>query len=162
VGARRAAADGLVAAARPVDSGWLMEALARSSEGARFALARALGKAGGADALQTLLALLADPFAQREAAEAAAAVARRTGQVAVATEALREPGLGHAWRWPARATLGDEAWVMALLTGWSGLTPPSRLQALEAGRLLPDALRARVKAATADATGQARATWEAL
>nr|MBP7619067.1 hypothetical protein [Geothrix sp.] len=59
-------------------------------------------------------------------------------------------------------TLGDEAWVMALRAGWSGLTAPSRLQALEAGRLLPDALRARVKAATVDATGQARATWEAL
>lgn len=162
VGARRAAADGLVASARDADGGWLIEALARSPEGARFALARALGKVGGAEALQPLLALLADPFAQREAAEAAAAVASRTGQVEVAMKALREPGLGHAWRWPARATLGDEAWAMALLAGWSGLTPPSRLQALEAGRLLPETLRARVKAATADATGQARATWETL
>ncbi|MFZ1375065.1 MAG: hypothetical protein WAS25_00555, partial [Geothrix sp.] len=126
------------------------------------ALARALGKVGGAEALQPLLALLSDPFAQREAAEAAAAVATRTGQVEAALKALRESGLGNAWRWPARSALGDEAWVKAMLTGWSALTPPSRLQALEAGRLLPDALRARLKAATADATGQARATWDAL
>jgi hypothetical protein len=162
VGARRAAADGLVAAARAADGGWLIEALARSPEGARFALARALGKAGGAEALQPLLALLDDPFAQREAAEAAAAVASRTGQVEAATQALREPGVGHAWRWPARAALGDQAWLGALLDEWPRLAPPFRLQALEAGRLLPEDLRARLKAATADAAGQARATWETL
>jgi len=162
VGARRAAADGLVAASRDADGAWLIDALGRSPEGARFALARALGKVGGAEALPPLLALLPDPFAQREAAEAAAAVASRTGQVEVAIKALREPGLGNPWRWPARAVLGDEVWMQAMLTGWPGLTPPSRLQALEAGRLLPDALRARLKAATADATGQARASWETL
>ncbi|MFN7957967.1 MAG: protein kinase [Holophagaceae bacterium] len=162
VGVRRAAAEGLVAAVRDSDGGWLIEALARAPEGARFALARALGKVGGPEALQPLLALLDDPFAQREASEAAAAMAGRTGLVEAATKALREPGLGHAWRWPARAALGDEAWLRALLDEWPRLAAPFRLQALEAGRLLPDEPRRRLKAATADATGQARASWDAL
>ncbi len=162
VGARRSAAEGLVAAARTADGTWLVEALAHSPEGARFALARALGKVGAADSLQPLLALLSDPFAQREAAEAAAAVAGRTGQVEAALKALRERGLGTSWRWPARAVLGDETWVHALVNEWPKLTPPFRLQALEAGRLLPEDLRARLKAATTDVAGQARASWETL
>ncbi len=162
VGARRAAAEGLVAAAREADAPWLLAALAQAQEGARFALARALGKVGDAESLQALLALLPDPFAQREAAEAAAAVAHRTGQVETVRRALREPGLGNAWRWPARAALGDEAWLGALVAEWARLAPPFRLQALEAGRRLPDGLRSRLKAATADATGQVRATWETL
>jgi hypothetical protein len=58
--------------------------------------------------------------------------------------------------------LGDEAWARALVTEWGRLTPPFRLQALEAGRRLPDELRNRLKAATADATGQARSSWELL
>jgi len=162
VGARRSAAEGLVAGVRSGDGGWLVEALARAPEGARFALARALGKVGDAESLQPLLSLLKDPFAQREAAEAVAEVALRTGQMEAAVKALGEPGLGAAWRWPARAALGDEIWARALVGGWPRLTPPFRLQALEAGRRLPDELRARLKTATADATGQARTTWELL
>ena len=162
VGARRSAAEGLVTGVRSQDGGWLVEALARAPEGARFALARALGKVGGAESLQPLLGLLKDPFAQREAAEAVAEVALRTGQMEAARKALDEPGLGATWRWPARAALGDEAWARALVTEWGRLTPPFRLQALEAGRRLPDELRNRLKAATADATGQARSSWELL
>ena len=162
VGARRSAAEGLVAAARPGDGAWLVTALALAQEGARFALARALGKVGEAEALQPLLALLVDPFAQREAAEAAAGVALRSEQVKVARQALQETGLGAPWRWPARAALGDETWAEALKAEWGRLTPPFRLQALEAAYRLPEALKVQVKAATADASGQARALWENL
>jgi hypothetical protein len=162
VGIRRSAAEGLVSAARPGDGAWLSEALARTPEGARFALARALGKVGEGAALPALLALLPDPFAQREAAEAAAELALRTDQVAKALRALREHGLGSAWRWPARAALGDETWTRALAVAWPNMAPPFRLQALEAARRLPEGPRAKVKAATADATGQARAVWETL
>ena len=162
VGVRRSAAEGLVAAAQPGDSGWLEETLRRAPEGARFALVRALGKVGGATSLQLLLDLLADPFAQREAAEAVAEVALRTSQVEEARKALGEPGLGSSWRWSARAALGDENWVRALKAEWERLIPPSKLQALEASRRLPDALRGNVKSATSDATGQARAVWESL
>ena len=162
VGVRRSAAEGLVAAVRPGDGAWLLDALQRAPEGARFALAKALGKVGEAEALQPLLALLPDPFAQREAAEAIAELAPRTGQVEAAREGLCEPGLGATWRWAARATLGDSAWVAALKAEWHGLAPAFRLQALEAGRRLPDDLRTAVKAATADAAGQARGVWESL
>jgi hypothetical protein len=162
VGVRRSAAEGLVTAARPGDGGWLVEALARAPEGARFALARSLGKVGEAETLMALLALLSDPFAQREAADAAAEVAMRTVQLEAARKALGEPGLGAAWRWSARAALGDEAWARALVAEWPRLTPPFRIQALEAGRRLPEHLKGAVKAATADATGQARTLWESL
>lgn len=162
VGVRRSAGEGLVAAARPGDSGWLEGALGRAPEGARFALARALGKVGEAGSLGLLLALLEDPFAQREAAEAVADVALRTGQVEAARRDLGEPGLGAPWRWSARAALGDEAWCRALATEWPRLTAPFRVQALEACRRLPGPLRSGVKSATADATGQARAVWETL
>ncbi len=162
VGIRRSAGEGLTAAARPGDSGWLEQALDRAPAGARFALARALGKVGEAGSLGILLALLEDPFAQREAAEAVAEVALRTGQVEVARRDLGEPGLGAPWRWSARAALGDEAWARALAAEWPTLTAPFRVQALEAGRRLPEALRGRVKTATADASGQARALWETL
>jgi hypothetical protein len=162
VGARRSAAEGLVAAVRPGDGGWLVAALGRAPEGARFALARALGKVGEAEALGPLLALLPDPFAQREAAEAVAEVALRTVQLEAARKALGEPGLGAAWRWSARAALGDEAWARALAIEWPRLAPPFRVQALEAGRRLPAALKVAVKAATADAAGQARTVWETL
>lgn len=162
VGARRAAADGLVAGVRRGDGPWLVEALARAPEGARFALVRALGKVGDAESLRPLLALLTDPFAQREAAEAAAEVALRTGQLDAAKQALREPDLGATWRWPARAALGDETWVRALTAEWPRLAPPFRLQALEACRSLPDALKATAKAATAEATGQVHTLWETL
>jgi len=106
--------------------------------------------------------LRADPFAQREAAEATAEVALRTGQIEGARTTLREPGLGTPWRWSARAALGDEVWARALQAEWGRLTPPFRLQALEAARRLPEALKARVKAATADAAGQAKSAWENL
>lgn len=162
VGARRAAADGLAAATRPGDSAWLVSALTRVPEGARFALVKALGRVGDAEALRPLLDLLGDPFAQREAADAAAEVALRTGQLEVARQSLAEPGLGATWRWGARAALGDEAWARSVGAGWSGLSASARLQALEACRRLPDPLRASVKAATADASGQARTLWEAL
>ena len=162
VGVRRSAAEGLVAAVRPGDGEWLAEALGHASEGARFALARALGKVGEAGSLGLLLALVADPFAQREAAEAVAEVALRTGQVEAARRDLGEPGLGASWRWSARAALGDEDWARALAAEWPRLTPPFRLQALEAGRRLPEHLRNVVKSATADATGQARTLWELL
>ena len=162
VGIRRSAADGLVAAARSGDGAWLLEALARAPEGARFALARALGKVGAADAIPALLGLLPDPFAQREAAEAVAEVALRSVQADQALAALREQGLGATWRWPARAALGDGSWVLALATAWPTLSPPSRIQALEAARRLPDSLRSQAKGATADAAGQARSVWETL
>ena len=162
VGVRRAAADGLVAAVRDGDGPWLAEALTAAPVGARFALARALGKVGGEVALGPLLALLPDPYAQREAAEAVAELALRTGLIQPALKALREPGMGAAWRWPARASLGDESWCRALLTAWGSLAPPFRIQALEAARQLPDNLRMLVKAATGDAAGQARALWEQL
>jgi hypothetical protein len=162
VGIRRSAAEGLVAAVQPGDGGWLAEALAHAPEGARFALARALGKVGEAGSLGQLLALLSDPFAQREAADAVAEVALRTGQVEAARRDLGEVGLGAPWRWSARAALGDEDWARALVAEWPRLTPPFRLQALEAGRQLPDHLRRAVKSDISDVTGQARAVWEIL
>jgi hypothetical protein len=162
VGVRRAAAEGLVTAARPGDGPWLLAALAQAPEGARFALARALGKAGEAEALNPLLGLLADPFAQREAAEAAVEVALRTGQMAAALSGLAEPGLGAPWRWSARAALADGSWARALQAEWGRLSPPFRLQALEAALRLPADLRAAVKAVSADASGQARSLWESL
>lgn len=162
VGARRAAAEGLRAAVRPGDGAWLLGALPGAPEGARFALALALGAVGGAEALPALLGLLADPFAQREAAEAAAALAVRTGRVDDALAALREPGLGAPWRWAPRAALGDVAWVEALRQAWPGLAAAPRLQALEAARHLPGDLRATVKAFTAGAGGQLRTLWDDL
>lgn len=165
VGARRAAAEGLVMAVQPGDLPWLLEALARVPEGGRFALVRALGKVGDRATLPVLMALLGDPFAQREAAEAIAALAPRTqGQVSAPSllSALAEPGLGSTWRWGPRAALGDEAWVQALLQNWSSLSPPFRVQALEASLRLPGGLRATVKAATGGATGQVRNAWDAL
>jgi hypothetical protein len=162
VGARRSAAEGLFVAAKPADLAWMLEALNRAPEGGRFALARALGKVGDADTLTVLVRLLADPFAQREAAESLAEVAQRTGQILRGREALAEPGLGAPWRWTARATLGDETWVAELQKAWPGLAPPFRIQALEASRCLPEALKALVKAATAGAAGQVREVWESL
>jgi len=162
VGVRRSAAEGLRMAVRSGDGPWLLAALSSASEGARFALAQALGDVGEATALSALLDLLSDPFAQREAAEAAAALALRTGQGAEALAALREPGLGAPWRWAPRAALGDAAWVEALHGAWAGLTPPLRLQALEAARRLPGGLRASVKALAAGASGQLRSLWNEL
>ena len=136
--------------------------MGRAPEGARFALTGALGKVGGEAALEALLALLQDPFAQGDAAEAAAAVALRTGQAPRALAALRESGLGSIWRWGPRAALGDAAWVGALVLAWPGLAQASRLQALQAAVRLPEDLRRQVKAATADASGQVQAAWQQL
>lgn len=162
VGIRRASAEGLLAAVRPGDGAWLAESLIHGAEGARFALVRALGRVGEASALPAILALIPDPFAQREAAEAAAELALRTGQVEEALAVLREAGLGAGWRWAPRAALGDPAWAQALLSAWPSLAAPFRLQALEAARRLPADLRSQVKAGTADAAGKAKAAWEEL
>jgi hypothetical protein len=145
VGSRRAAAEALQTAVLPGDETFLLEALAQASDGMRFALAAALGAVGGAAALPTLLGLLADPFAQREAAEAASLIAQRTGSPGLVLPALQEPGLGSTWRWTPRARLGDVGWATALAQGWAALSPPLRLQGLEAARMLPLEARARLK-----------------
>ena len=162
VGVRRSAAEGLVSAAREGDGPWLAAALGSAPEGARFALTGALGKVGGEGALEALLPLLQDPFAQGDAAEAAAAVALRTGQAPRVLAALREAGLGSTWRWGPRAALGDAGWVGALVMAWPGLAQPFRLQALKAAARLPEDLRRQVKAATADASGQVKDVWQQL
>jgi hypothetical protein len=65
-----------------------------------------------------------------------------------------------------RARLGDGAWATALARDWAGLNPPLRLQALEAAVLLPEALRAELKArlkpSTERSSGQLQKLWEAL
>jgi hypothetical protein len=166
VGARRAAADGLQHAVLPGDEGFLLEALAAAPDGMRFALVAALGAVGTAAALPALLALLADPFAQRESAEAASLIAQRAGTPGLALPALHEPGLGSNWRWAARARLGDESWVTALVRDWASLSAPLRIQGLEAALMLPGAARARLKErlrpALARAGGQLLRQWEAL
>ncbi len=166
VGSRRAAAEGLRQAARPGDETYLLEALACCPESARFALVAALGGIGAADSLPALLALLEDPFARVEAAEAASLVALRAGLEATALAALREPGLGASWRWAPRARLGDETWTKALRGEWVGLSATLRLQALGAARQLPDALRADIKAAFAleaqRAGGHLKQAWDSL
>jgi HEAT repeat protein len=166
VGARRAAAEGLQHSVLPGDEDYLLEALAQSSEGMRFALASALGAVGTAAALPALLALLADPFAQREAAEAASLIAHRAGSPGLALPALHESGLGSSWRWAPRARLGDESWGKALVQAWATLSQPLRVQGLDAARALPAAARARVKEllrpALGRAGGQLQRLWEAL
>jgi Protein kinase domain/HEAT repeats len=166
VGARRAAAEGLQQSILPGDEAFLLEALGQASEGMRFALAAALGAVGGAGALPALLGLLADPFAQREAAEAASLIAHRAGSPGLALPALQEPGLGSTWRWAPRARLGDEGWAKALAQGWAALSPPLRLQGLEAARMLPLAARARLKErlrpALERAGGKLQQVWEGL
>jgi hypothetical protein len=166
VGARRAAAEGLQQAVLPGDEAFLLEALASAPEGMRFALATALGAVGTAAALPALLALLADPFSQREAAEAASLIAHRADAPGLALPALHEPGLGSSWRWAPRARLGDDTWAKALAQGWAGLSAPLRLQGLEAARLLPDPARARLKERLRPGLertgGQVQRGWEAL
>jgi len=165
VGARRAAAETLRTVVIPSDEAFLLEALGRAAEGARFALVLALGQVGGSASLPALSGLLEDPFARAEAAEALSLIASRTGREAEVLAALREEGLGSAWRWVPRTRLGDEAWVEALESGWEALPPPLKLQALEASRLLPLPLRARVKALTRELAGRSphqRQAWEGL
>jgi len=166
VGSRRAAAEGLQNAVLPGDEAFLLQALERASEGMRFALAGALGTVGTAAALPALLGLLSDPFAQREAAEAASLIAQRLGGPDLALPALREPGLGSSWRWGPRARLGDGGWARALVQGWDGLSQPLRIQGLEAARLLPAEARAwlkeRLRPGVERARGQVQRAWEAL
>ena len=147
VGSRRAAAEGLLRHARPADEAFLLEALRELPEGARFALVQALGAVGGAAALEAVLALLTDPVTHGEAAEAASRIALRVGRAKETLAQLREPGLGSAWRWAARARLGDPTWAEALPRAWQGLVTPQRLQALEAAKELPEGLREQLKAA---------------
>ncbi len=166
VGSRRSAADGLRSAARQGDEAYLIEALARCPEGARFALAGALGLVGSGDSLPILLGMLGDPFARGEAAESASLVAQRSGRTAEALAALKEPGLGAPWRWSARARLGDEAWAEAFRDEWSALPVALRTQALGAALQLPEALRVGVKAITGTgiqrAGGHLRQAWDSL
>jgi len=166
VGARRAAAEGLLKAALPGDEAFLLEALAQAAEGMRFALAAALGAVGTAAALPRLLALLADPYAQREAAEAASLIAHRAGDAGLALPALREPGLGSPWRWAPRARLGEAAWAEALAQAWGTLSAPLRIQGLDAALLLPAPARARLRerlrSSAERAGGQVQRLWESL
>ena len=166
VGARRAAAEGLQHAVIPGDEGYLLGALAQASEGMRFALASALGAVGTVTALPALLALMKDPFAQRESAEAASLIAQRAGTPGLVLPALHEPGVGSSWRWAPRARLGDETWAKALAQAWGTLSPPLRLQGLEAARALPAEARGRLKErlrpAVELAGGQLLKLWEAL
>ena len=166
VGARRAAAEGLQHAVIPGDEGYLLGALAQASEGMRFALASALGAVGTVTALPALLALMKDPFAQRESAEAASLIAQRAGTPGLVLPALHEPGVGSSWRWAPRARLGDETWAKALAQAWGTLSPPLRLQGLEAARALPAEARGRLKErlrpAVELAGGQLQKLWEAL
>ena len=166
VGSRRAAAEGLRLSAKPGDEAYLLEALARCPESARFALVAARGDIGGADTLSVLLDLLEDPFARAEAAEAASLVALRAGREAPALAALREPGLGASWRWAPRARLGDESWARAFRVEWAALSATLRLQALAAARFLPESLRAELKATTASeaqrAGGHLKQAWDSL
>jgi hypothetical protein len=166
VGSRRAAADGLRSAAQPGDEAYLLEALALCPEGARFALVGALGEVGGGDSLAVLLGMLRDPFAKAEAAEAASLVALRSGRVPEVLAALLEPGLGTSWRWSARARLGDAGWAEAFRTEWPALPLALRVQALGAAQMLPEALRARVKAIIGAevqrAGGNLKQAWDSL
>jgi hypothetical protein len=166
VGSRRAAAEALQTAVRPGDEAFLLEALEQAPEGTRFALATALGAVGTPAALPALLALLDDPYAQRESAESMSLIALRAADPEGVLPALREPGLGSAWRWAPRARLGDGTWAEALVQAWQGLSQPLRLQALDAARLLPGELRASLKAGLRSMIlrtgGQAHKAWEVL
>jgi hypothetical protein len=166
VGSRRAAADGLHTSLVPGDEAFLLNELGKAPEGIRFALAAALGVVGTPAALPALAALLPDPFAQREAAEAVSLIALRAGDAALALPALQEPGVGSAWRWAPRARLGDATWTAALAEAWGSLAMQQRIQALEAARLLPEplrvSLRARLQAGSERAGGQLQRLWELL
>jgi hypothetical protein len=141
VGSRRAAAEGMLRHATPADEGFLLEALEELPPSARFALVKVLGAVGGDAALKAVLALLEDPFAQGEAADAASHIALRLQQGGETLARLRQPGLGATWRWTARARLGDPTWAEALPREWQDLTTSQRLQALEAAKELPPSLR---------------------
>jgi len=166
VGSRRAAAEGLQNAVAAGDEGFLLAELAQAPEAMRFALCNALGAVGTPAAIPALLALLGDPFAQREGAEAASLIAQRAGLPDLVLPHLREPGLGSSWRWVPRARLGDGAWAASLARDWGALNAPLRLQALEAAGLLPEAVKAelkgRLRPALERAGGQLQKVWEGL
>lgn len=163
VGARRAAAEGLKAASKAGDGEWLLGALHAAPEGARFGICVALSEVGDSSAIAPLLALREDPYCAREALEAAARIALRTGQASDVRAALWEGGLGQPLRWGARACLGDEGWVTGLKGEWSKLSSAQRVQALEAARALPEDLRAGAKAALgAGLSGAVLEAWQRL
>jgi hypothetical protein len=166
VGSRRAAAEGLLRQARPEDEAFLLEVLRSLPESARFALVQVLGAIGGAPALAVVLALLEDPFARGDAADAASRIALRVGQGEAALAQLRESGLGSTWRWAARARLADASWAEALPRAWQTLPTPQRLQALEAAKSLPEGLRQQIKSGLQpwiDAAGPSlRELWQQL
>nr|WP_320133176.1 protein kinase [uncultured Holophaga sp.] len=165
VGARRAAADAMRTVVTPEDEPFLLQALARVPDGARFALVQALGRVGGGNSLAALRGHLDDPFCRGEAAEAMSLIAERCGGAEQVVAALREEGLGSPWRWVPRARLGDPAWAAALEGAWETLPAPQKLQALEASRLLPESLRGPIKALTkslAQRSPHLRQGWEGL
>lgn len=145
VGVRRGAAEGLLSMAIAEDEAYLLSLLRTWPQEVRFALVQALGRIGSEASMQVLASFLDDPFAHREAAEALSLVALRCGQADVALQALREPGIGRPGRWIPRARLGDVAWVEALAESWTSLTPPLRVQSLEAAAGLPAPLREHLK-----------------
>ena len=147
---------------RSGDADFLLKALREGPQPARFAVAQALERVGGTEALEPLLSLLGDPYSQREASQASARIALRCGARDRALAALREPGLGAGWRWVPRALLGDPDWVRALQAAWPTLGPGQRLQALEAARDLPEPLRRQVRDATAGASGALLEVWRQL
>jgi len=79
---------------------------------------------------------------------------------------LREQGLGSTWRWVPRARLGDEAWMAALVRDWGLLSPPLRIQAMDAAGVLPETpralLRDRLRPMAERAGGQVQKLWEGL
>jgi hypothetical protein len=145
VGTRRAAAEGILSACNPSDETFLLEALAQAPEAIRFALVTALGAVAGAGALESLLALLEDPFSQREAVEALSLIALRTGRAEEVLFHMQEAVLGQPWKWKARARLGDATWVQALGREWPGLSLPQRITAVEAVQELPAPLRLQAR-----------------
>ena len=145
VGQRRQAAEALRQAARPGDGPWLLEALNRVPEAARFGVCQALEAVGEAGALPVLYGLLEDPYCGRESAEAAAGIAVRLGIEDEVRHRLREPGLGAALRWRARCRVGDGTFAEALVRDWPALSDPQRLQGLEAARELPIGVRLALK-----------------
>lgn len=155
VGTRRAAAEALAREARADDEAFLLERLPLCPDTARFAVVNALGSIGSGASLEAILGLIADPYVQREAAEAASRIAEHSGTQALVLERLREPGLGTPGRWIPRARLGDASWVEALRIQWEPLPAPLKLQVLEAAQFLPEALRARARALTAELASRA-------
>ncbi len=162
VGQRRQAAEALRSAARPGDGPWLVQALKDVPPPARFGPCLALEQVGGDEAIDALLALLEDPYCGREAAEAVASIARRTGQEDDVRRRLREVGLGSPARWLARCRLADGTWAEALARDWGTLSESYRLQALTAAKELPPGLRMALKGRLGYAAGSVGEAMAAL